>query len=198
MQSWAAHLASPEPHDHLVQFYGTDDSLLVRNVAAFCGAGLEAGEGVVVVATPAHADALLVQLRDAGHDVPAVLGFGRLRFMNAGRTLETVLKAGVPDWELLQAAMAGPLAEARRASVAGKARAFGEMVGILWERGERASALRLEAYWDRLLAGAGVPLFCAYPVDLVGDADDPAGLDAVIAAHTHTCAGPRTLISNTP
>jgi hypothetical protein len=196
VQSWSEHITTPDPHDHLVQFYGSDDGLLVRNIAAFCGAALEAGEGVLVIARAAHADALLRQLRDGGHDVPAALGFGRLRLIDAGQALESLLKDGAPDWELFQAAIAGPLADVRRASGTGKARAFGEMVGILWDRGARESALRLEEYWHRLLAGAEVPLFCAYPVDIAGDGDGRPGLDPVIAAHTHTCAGPRTLISN--
>ena len=62
-------------------------------------------------------------------------------------------------------------------------RAFGEMVALLWARGEQAATVRLEYLWNKLLKQERFPLFCAYP--RVGFSQDaPVSLRAICAAHT--------------
>ena len=43
------------------------------------------------------------------------------------------------------------------------------MVGVLWEAGRFAAAIRLEEFWNALLRDGGFRLFCAYPIDVCGD-----------------------------
>ena len=81
-------------------------------------------------------------------------------------------------------------------SVSGSVRAFGEMVGLLWVDGQRSAATRLEEYWNELLSGSTLSLFCAYPIDVFNGGSENAGLEAVLCAHTHTYAGPRTMLSS--
>ena len=69
------------------------------------------------------------------------------------------------------------------------------MVGILWANGEQSAAIRLEEYWNELLAGSSVSLYCAYPIDLFNGSVHMDGIDAVLGAHTHMYAGPRTMLS---
>jgi hypothetical protein len=59
------------------------------------------------------------------------------------------------------------------------------MVGILWARGQREAALQLEEFWNRLAAATGMALFCAYPIDMLGQDLDCRAVDAVLSAHTH-------------
>jgi hypothetical protein len=42
-------------------------------------------------------------------------------------------------------------------------RAFGEMVALLWARGQTAATLRLEHLWHGQCRQLGFPLFCASP-----------------------------------
>ena len=52
-----------------------------------------------------------------------------------------------------------------RGEEARKVRAFGEMVAILWSRGNHAATIHLELLWSKVVAAGKFPLFCAYPRD---------------------------------
>jgi CheY-like chemotaxis protein len=54
-----------------------------------------------------------------------------------------------------------------------RARAFGEMVALLWAEGNRDAAIRLEELWNELAHEHTFALFCAYP--LKEFAADPSG-----------------------
>ena len=43
-------------------------------------------------------------------------------------------------------------------------RAFGEMVALLWARGDKIAAIRLEDFWNALAKKYDFALFCAYPI----------------------------------
>jgi len=44
-------------------------------------------------------------------------------------------------------------------------RAYGEMVDVLWQRGERDAAIRLEEFWNDLARLQTFSLLCAYCID---------------------------------
>src|SRR5436305_10462334 len=54
--------------DHFVQFYEADE-FLVDSVAGFIGTGLDAGDGGIVIASPAHLGGILAELTARGVDV---------------------------------------------------------------------------------------------------------------------------------
>jgi hypothetical protein len=64
-------------------------------------------------------------------------------------------------------------------------RAYGEMVGILWQAGRFSAAILLEQFWNDLLRRSCFNLFCAYPIDVFAKGFQPAHLDALLCAHTH-------------
>lgn len=196
MQSWPQILEAADPKGHVLQLYGDDDQLLIRHVASYVVSGLRLGAGVLMVATAEHTRGVLRRLRDHGVDAPAALGKGRLRIRDAGATLDSFLVDGRPDQDRFDAVIEPEVAEARNCSVSGRVRVFGEMVGLLWMKGEHAGAMVLEEYWNRLLTREKVNLFCAYPVNALEGGLEPADLYGLMTAHTHTCAGPRTLFSN--
>jgi hypothetical protein len=64
-----------------------------------------------------------------------------------------------------------------------RVRAFGEMVALLWARGQVAATVRLEHLWTQFCNSHLFALFCAYP--RAGITENPADSFAVIcAAHT--------------
>ncbi len=67
-------------------------------------------------------------------------------------------------------------------------RAYGEMVGVLWQTREYPAAIRLEQLWHRLLNEVDFRLYCVYPIDVFSDQIDLDLVDAILSAHTHLLA----------
>jgi hypothetical protein len=164
--------------------YGKDSAPLVRSVGRYLADGLAAGEGAVVIATESHRSAFLDELQALGADPAAAQQDGRLVVLDAHETMERFVVDGQPDRELFEAA-ARPVLTALRERCPSGVRAYGEMVGVMWEAGQFAAAIRLEGFWNALLADGGFRLFCAYPIDVCGDGFTPADVDAVMSTHTH-------------
>jgi hypothetical protein len=196
MSSWSELLERAEPEEHVVQLYGGDHQLLVRNVSRYLAEGLKRGDGLVVIATSEHAVAVVRQLTEESDEASHALRDGRLVLIDAQATLDRFMLDGQPDQDLFRAIVGSVLQDVRGRSATGKIRAFGEMVGILWMDGQQDAATRLEKYWNELLTGSTVSLFCAYPIDIFDGGTQTGGLEAVLRAHTHMYAGPRTMLSS--
>lgn len=196
MSSWMELLERAEPRDHVVQLYGRDDQLLAGHVALYLAEGLRRGDGLLVIATPAHVHSILLLLEEKGTDPAAATREGRLVVLDAQTTLARFMDGGAPSWELFEEVVGGTIRELRSRIGHGGMRAFGEMVGLLWAAGEKSAVLELEALWNRLLETHAISVYCAYPIDLFhGDCEDPS-LSALIASHGHAFAAPRTLFSS--
>src|SRR6478752_6945824 len=86
MSSWSELLDRAEPEEHIVQLYGGDDPLLTRNASRFLAEGLRSGDGLIVISTSAHAEAILRQLNQASVNPSQALEDGRLVFLDARTT----------------------------------------------------------------------------------------------------------------
>jgi hypothetical protein len=64
-------------------------------------------------------------------------------------------------------------------------RAYGEMVDVLWQRGERDAAIRLEEYWNELGRLQTFSLLCAYRMDPRDSHAYGGPLERVCKVHTH-------------
>ena len=62
MSSWTELLESAKSEEHFVQLYGKDEQLLVRNVSQYFVEGGKRGDGLVMIATREHADAIVRQV----------------------------------------------------------------------------------------------------------------------------------------
>ncbi|MFZ5480757.1 MAG: MEDS domain-containing protein [Myxococcota bacterium] len=161
-------METADARNHLVTLY-SNDPFLAEAVARFVGAALGEGDGALVVATPPHWRRVRERLEESAFDVDAVVDRGQLVVLDAAETLQELLGSGLTDLGLaVGPRLAGIRAVTRRPRV----RVFGEMVNLLWEGGEHAAALRLEALWDALLSREAATLLCAYRSDpLSPDAD---------------------------
>ncbi len=184
MTSCAHLLDHADAEAHLVQLYGSDDHLLTRNVSRFLGEGLRRGDGLVTIATPEHTEFFVRQLRDEWGYSKAVLE-GRLVFLEAAATLEDLLVDGLPDANRFESVVGGTLKQVQDRTGHTGIRAYGEMVGILWQRGQHAAAARLEELWNRLLKSSHIRLFCGYPIDVFGEEFQVEKVDLLLCAHTH-------------
>jgi hypothetical protein len=171
------------PERHVVQFYDDDEALLVTKVGHFLREGWKANESLVLVGTTKRNLAIADELNSLGVDVAAAVNSGRLLFFDAEDLLGRITSNGQPDWDCFDSEVG---ATVRRLNDGGSGvRAYGEMVGMLWSRGQKEAALQLEAHWNRLIRSSRLALFCAYPIDVLSHDFDQDGVDAVLCAHTH-------------
>lgn len=165
--SAVARLVEPaSPYDHLVGFYDSE-AFLVRSVVRFLAPALRAGDNALVVETGDHRDQLESALTAEGIDVAAATRSGHLLAVDADELLSSFMVAGSPDPSRF-AARVGRLID-QAAADGGPVRIHGEMVALLWARGEVAAALALEDLWNELLATHPCALLCTYPMRAFDD-----------------------------
>jgi hypothetical protein len=170
---------------HFVQFYGQDDDALAHNVALYLAEGLARDEALLVVATPPHYELFLQHLACLSEAAQAAAHEQRIVFIPAAELLGKIVASGQPEWSVFEAAVRGAMDQARGGKPARKVRAYGEMVGLLWEQGLRSTAEKLEDFWNRLFATQFFELYCAYPIDVFGSEFQLRPVDSICCAHTH-------------
>jgi hypothetical protein len=185
-------LEQPQPEEHFIQLYGGDDRLLARNVSRYLGEGLRRGDGLLVIATAEHRGSFVRQLREEAAYSRAVLE-GRLVFLDAETTLARFMVDGEPDQGKFESVIGEAVAGVRARAVHTGIRAYGEMVGVLWQAGQIEAAVRLEQLWNQLIRRSDVSLYCAYPIDVLSPEFQHKSIDALLCAHTHVVPGDSTL-----
>ncbi len=144
---------------HSMEFYDDIDQL-VAAVAGFLAPALTAGDGAVVVATTERWQEVEAGLAAAGCEPGPARARGDLQVLEARSPLASFLVEGkvVParftDW------IAPVIARATRGER--RARAWSEMVDLLWREEQVAAAVSLEQSWNRLLGTMSCDLYCAY------------------------------------
>lgn len=171
---------------HFVHFYESDD-FLVKDVGAFLKAGLDTGEGALIIATSQHRKALDTYLERQGVDLEAARRVDRYVALDAAETLAKVTVGGALDSARLDGIACEMLD--RVGKRAGNFRVFGEMVALLWAEGRQADTFRLEKYWDDLSRTQGFSLYCCYPARAFHGADFSEKFSRICQQHTRVlCA----------
>lgn len=155
--------------EHQVAAYD-DAAALVHRAARFISESLADGIPVVMASPSAHHRAIVARLTEMGTDPVRAVRDGSLVVLDADETLTGFMVDGRPDPDRFDELVASVLpAEGGPASV------FGEMVAVLWERGDVVAAIELERLWNTALAARPIRLLCAYPGELLAG----AGLEEV-------------------
>ena len=183
--NWRELLQAPSGGDHFVQVY-KDKAFLLEAVAEYAGTGLRRGEGVVIIATPSHRAAFVQQLAGDGVDAEEALQRGQLLLLDADETLARFTLGGMPEWQGFRALIGDLIAKLRLEYPT--VRAYGEMVDLLWRRGEREAAIRLEEFWNDLAGLQTFSLLCAYYMDNLDQAAYSGPLDCICRVHSHLIA----------
>jgi len=153
---------SSNEQEHVVQFY-EDDAFLVDLVARFLGVGLVGSEPLVAVLTEPHRHAVCERLAAVGFDVDAAIHEGQLRLEDAHAMLDRLMVDRMPDADRVRILLGGVLRESQQGKFGRKrTRVFGEMVDVLWRRGDEISAVHLEELWNGLQFNHPFHLLCAY------------------------------------
>jgi hypothetical protein len=163
-EPWERVVADAAPCDHIVQLYQNQDFLNYA-VCRFVGAGLAKGEGIILVPTLTHWNAIRPRLEDEGVDVHAVRERGQLTVVDARECLPRFMRDAMPDSPVFNAVFGDVVGQARAGGSYQKVRVWGEMVGVLWEHGDVAASMNLEDLFDQLGKKRDIAIFCSFLMD---------------------------------
>lgn len=163
---------------------------LAESVATYFGAGFDAGEPAVAVATGAHRPLIVERLGAHGWDAGELEAGGMLVVRDAETTLEAISEDGMPSPIRFSAVVGALIDRAAAGEPTRRVRVFGEMVDVLCRRDERAAADALEGLWNRLAAVRNFSLLCGYRVDLFDRDAQTSLLPQVYRAHSHVLPAP--------
>lgn len=168
------------PCEHLVQIY-QDEGVFLDSLEGFIAGGLQSGDGVVVIATPLHLASLNDRLLARNIDLATAIENDQYLTFDAEATLSKFMVMGWPDEDFFRALVTGILQRAQGNNR--RVRAFGEMVALLWARGNTGATVQLEHLWHRLCQELSFSLFCAYPkIGFTRNAS--ASIKEICAAHS--------------
>jgi hypothetical protein len=177
----------------VVQLFDTSESL-ADSVFAFVRDGLFAGEGVVLIVTAAHWDAVRrVCLRNSV-DLTTAREAGWLVVLDADDVVSRIMRRDRPDKSLFDA-LVEPMLQSLRGRHS-RLRVFGEAVDVLVRRNDFAGAQLLEDYWNQLLEGQSFTLCCGYSSEHFGNPRDAEALRQVCGCHSHVHVDTRDVLGN--
>lgn len=163
LEAWDRLVAGASSGDHIVQLY-QDQDFLNRAVCRFAGAAIANGEGIILVPTLTHWNAFRPRLEAEGVDVEAARERGQLTVVDADELLPRFMRDGMPDSPVFLGLAADVIRRARMGRYK-TVRWWGEMVNVLWERGDVAASMKLEDLFDQLGEEQDVALFCSFLMD---------------------------------
>jgi hypothetical protein len=145
-----------------MRFY-SDPNRLYADVGRFFFDGLCRGEAVVGIATALHRRSFEEYLEAEGIDVPGAKATRQILLLDADECLARFMVGGLdqgmpsadPFRELVEDLLAGTQGFPR-------VRAFGEMTGLLFERGNEAASARLQALWNEVAVSRQIEIYTAY------------------------------------
>jgi signal transduction histidine kinase len=171
-----------EPHHHAVQFY-EEEGFLFDTVGEFVGAGLRAGDRIVIIATTAHHAGFAQRLDESVVD--SAIASGQLTILDARETLAKFMIGDMPDPDLFRDVLGRILAKMQGDDPLVPIRAYGEMVDLLWRAGNSRAAIRLEELWNEASNAHSFSLLCAYVMGNFYKEGDAAHFMEVCRNHTH-------------
>lgn len=167
-------------NEHVVQIYD-NDTMLLNTLADYASNGFHAGDAVVIIATGKHVTALNTRLKVRGLDLKPLIAADQYIALDADETLAKFMIDGTPNATKFVEAMTAVMKRARKNGR--EVRAFGEMVALLWERGNAKATMELEELWNKFFSTQRFSLFCAYPKNGFGH-DASASIMHICAAHS--------------
>jgi MEDS: MEthanogen/methylotroph, DcmR Sensory domain len=183
--SWTSFIERAPAAGHAVQVYD-DVSELARSFATFVAAGFRNGEPAIALATAEHREAFVRELAQRGWDPAELERNGMLLFADAEETLDRFMRGEAPSADRFRRVI-GALVDEAAARYPGRTiRAFGEMVDVLWRRGQREGAIALEELWNELAKTRSFALLCGYHLDVFEPGVQRDALPEVLRMHSHT------------
>jgi hypothetical protein len=118
----------------------------------------EPWDQVVVEAAPSDHSVQLYQDQDSRRR-------GQLTVVDADEFLPRFMRDAMPDSPLFLGLAADVIGEAHADGRYQRVRWWGEMVNVLWERGDAAASMQLEDLFDQLAHEHDIAIFCSFLMD---------------------------------
>ena len=182
--SWTTFLEHAPPADHGVQVYRELDEL-AASVGRFLDAGFRLGEPALVIATTGHWHAFREELERQGHRADELEEQGLLTCCDADETLAALMDAEMPSPRRFDEVVGGAVGAVARRFPDQTIRGFGEMVDLLFQRGQETAAIALEELWNGLLETRRLALLCGYELDVFDLGTQTSALPEIVRTHTH-------------
>jgi hypothetical protein len=148
------------PCDHVVQIYESDEVFL-NLLTGFVRNGVDAGDCVIVIATAEHIKSVESSLASSNYNVSQLISNNRYIPLDAEVSLSKFMINDWPDENLFNEFVSDAISEPHGQGK--QIRAFGEMVAVLWAKGQVGATVRLEQLWNKFCETQAFCLFCAYP-----------------------------------
>jgi hypothetical protein len=146
-----------------LRFYESDTAL-ASIVVKFLHDGFLAGERAIVLVTADHRALIIDHLTRRSCDVPALQHSGELSFVDVETALSWFMIDGKPNERAFRDHMFAVIRSVSQGRADCRLRLFGQGVDVLWRRGEREAAVRLEVLWNQLAETRVFSLRCAYAI----------------------------------
>lgn len=168
--------------NHVVHFYDEQEAL-VQSAAAFLAGGLLRGAPAVVIIAPQRTDSMKAKLAEMGVDVERAVAAKQLTLLDSAVTVERLLVDGMPDPQSFREVIGALVASLTEIWRPFQLLGFGDMVDVLYTRGDADAAIELERLWDELAHRYGFALYCAYDASQFSHDKHRAAFDAICRHH---------------
>ncbi len=168
---------------HFCQIHQKECSL-VDAVIRYLVSGVAAGENLVLVTRANRRKLILDWLAAKGIDVTELIQNRRLFLYTGADVLSGIVTDGEVDPGRFNE-VAPHIVDEASWSGRRRLRLYGDAVGDLWQAGNHAAAVELEACWNQLCGTFGLEfsLFCGYLIDALDPRSYSVHLAALARAH---------------
>lgn len=170
---------------HFLEFTRRGERPRGQSAGRFLSGALRAGGIAVVIATPRNAEGIITQLARMGLDPVTSLQRDRMMLMESASMLSRFLDDQTVDADEFDRTVGAAMRAARERAGDQPLRAYGDMVGLLWQRGNPQAAVDLERLWNRLQEELSFGLYCAYPIDVFEPEFSFPNVGEILETHTH-------------
>lgn len=115
-----------------------------------------------MIARAAHRKAIEDYLSDRSIDCETARREGELLVLDSDDTLSLFMVDGQPSAEMFEANVGRLMEQTLAGRTKTTIRAYGDMVDVLWKRGESQAAINLEILWNKLALKYDFALLCGY------------------------------------
>jgi signal transduction histidine kinase len=172
-------ILTPIERSHSVEFYSKE--FPTGRVADRLHDALNRGVGAAALVRREHGNALRAELLRRGVDVPAAIGRGQLAIFDADAVFDAAWSRPGLRTEVVAEAVGAPIAAIIERY--GSCVAFGELVDIFAQAGDRDATVALERWWNVQLTKYPIELACGYSLDSFADGAATAHFKQVCDEH---------------
>jgi hypothetical protein len=190
-RSWQDLVREPQSERHVLQLY-REPGFLQAAVSAWAAEALAKGGAAILVGAPENVAPIEARLAAMGHDPAALRRAGRLVVVDGDALMHRFMVEDMPDADAFRG-LASEIIGRARAACEGpnpEVRAWGEMVNLLFHRGNLPAAQRLESLWNDVIDAERIRLMCSYAIDNLAPETHAGLLGHVCAGHSQLMPEP--------